>query len=226
MLKICRYQHTIWIYAFRFLKASLSLELGGQDSVNGTSHLKIIASIAKGHGDYAVAAAASITEALSYLHRSNNTDSIEQAQRALAAARSAQHDPAAQAVPQLASMTNFVDLCCSLQQNDSKQADGKMQPLHSTFDQSPEKWTTSGVCLIPVSKKTGSFATSAFLDCIVRLDWDQRPHLVLSYWPVQDLRALGFLLSGAGTAHKNSVDQKAEQYFHEAVTALRRKRLC
>ena len=190
--------------------------------MNGISQLKIIVSIAKGHGDHAIAAAASITEALSYLHRSYSTDSIEQTQRALAAARSAQLDPVAQAVPQLAVMTHFVDLCCSLLQNDPIQATRKMNAMTTVLDHDDVKWKVSGVCQIPITQRSGSPAISSFLDGIVRLDSERRPHLVLSFWPKQDVHALGYLLCGAVNAHLNSVTKKAEEYFKQAMNILRR----
>jgi Cohesin loading factor len=82
-------QHVPWIYAMRFLRASLALETSQtQETLIAVSLLKVVATLATSRGDHAVAAKASVVEALVHLQHATNLDGIEQAQRALAAARS------------------------------------------------------------------------------------------------------------------------------------------
>ncbi|KAL9116533.1 MAG: hypothetical protein Q9187_006938 [Circinaria calcarea] len=224
-LKITRYQHVAWVYAFRFLRASLSLQMSlHQETLIAMSHLKAITTLSGGRGDLAVSVTAWIIEALIHLHQSNSVESIEQAQHALAAARSSQLNPAAQEVPQLAAMTHFVDLCCSLQKNDPLQALPKMQAMQATLDQriSDKQWNDDGLYSIPISRESAmTLQGNGSPVGVVRVDSDQNTALVLNWLPREDIYALGYLLSGAVVIHRNAMDgQKSEQYLKEAQRLL------
>ena len=229
-LNYCRYGHIAWIYAFRFLRASLSLQVSSvQENLTAINHLRFITNLSNSRNDNAIAATASIMEALAHLHRSNSTESIEQAQRALAATRSAQLDPAAQSVPQLAAMAYFVDLCCSLQQNDPSQAIAKMTAMQTSLDQSISngQWTDDGLCYIPISRESGSsLQGNGSLSGIVKTSADQEYAMAISWLPREDIYELGYLLSAAVVMHRNATDgQKAEKYLKEASRTLEGRRL-
>lgn len=183
--------------------------------------MRIVASQASNRGDNAISATASAIEALSYLHRSNGPENIEQAQRALAAARGTQLDPAAQGIPQLAAMTHFVDLCCSLQQSDPLQGLTKMQAMQSFLDSSLEhsNWADDGVFHIPISQDTASI-----LQCggsaggVIRVNSAGHLTLAVVWMQKEEVYALGYLLSGAASFHRNAVDnERAERYLTEGI---------
>ena len=222
---IPRYQHVAWIYAFRFLRVALSLQISSrQETLVAISHLKIIATLASSRGDNAVSATASTIAALTHLRESNSAESIEQSQRALAAARSSQLDPAALAVPQLAAMMHFVDLCCSLQQSDPDHAVLKMQAMQATLDQATNdsNWTEDGICAIPISHNTsmdmrGNWSAQS----VIRTAPDGSLSFLMHWLPREDIYALGYLLSGAVKGNRNAMDgQKSEQYLKEGIRML------
>ena len=223
-----RYSHIAWIYAFRFLRASLSLKMASyQEFLVALTNLKLITTCANSRGDHAISAAGSITLALAYLHQSSNAESIEQAQRALASARSSQLDPTAQAVPQISTLTYFVDLCCSLQQNDPTQATPKMHAMQKTLDLlvTDKGWTDDGSCSIPITYQTAAtLQDSGSAAGIIRNDSNQNSTLLINWLPREDIYALAYLLSGAVSVHRNAMDgQKSESYLKEASRLIEGK---
>ncbi len=82
------YQDLFWIYSCRFLRVSFHLEIGAVNGINGALHdLRAISSLARSRRDDAVVLITATLEAQVYLLSSHH-DSPEQAQRALATARS------------------------------------------------------------------------------------------------------------------------------------------
>ena len=191
-----------------------------QESLAAISHLKVISILATNHRDMTVAATASAMEALVHLHRANSKESIEQAQRALAAARSSQLDPASQRVPQLASIIHFVDICCSLESIDPSQAIIKLKAMQQLFDTSSEdeNWSNDGLISVPVSQETAkAFQCSGSSAGVLRMDSTNTLNILVNWLSKEEIYATGYLLSGAVVLHKNAMDgHKAEQYLNEA----------
>lgn len=163
-------------------------------------------------------AVAATSEALIYLRLSTGAESIEQAQRALAVARSSQLDPAVAQIPQLAAMMHFVDLGWSLRTNDPVQAVSKLQAMQAALEtiHDGNAWTESGTFFVPISHTQDLLPASQ--TGIVRDDIDNSRKLLLDWVPKEDIYNLGFLLSGICTAHKNTLDGfKSEQMLKEGV---------
>jgi hypothetical protein len=189
-----------------------------QDILSAINHLRAISTISERYGDKAVLAVAATLEALIYLRLSTSAESIEQAQRALAMARSSQLDPAVAQIPQLAAMMHFVDLCWSLRINDPIQAILKLQAMQATLETIHDggSWTESGTFFVPISHSQGLLPASH--TGIVRDGTDNSRKLLLDWVPKEDIYNLGFLLSGICTAHKNTLDGfKSEQMLKEGV---------
>ncbi|CAD6578475.1 MAG: hypothetical protein ASARMPRED_008730 [Alectoria sarmentosa] len=103
------YQHIAWVYAFRFLKVSMHLELSShQDLIAAVNLFKSITSMSSGYGDKAILAIGTTLEALTCLRISSNAEYIEEAQRALAGVRSLQLDPATGELHQLTSHNGII----------------------------------------------------------------------------------------------------------------------
>ena len=217
------YKHVRWIYAFRFLRVSLSLDLAShQDTLSALAHLKMIAGVSKNHGHYAIFATASTLEALTHLRHSSSLESIEQAQRALAAARSIQMDSLLTRVPQLATLTYFVDLCCSLQNFDPVRATLKMQNMQAFLDPAIEDshWATDGRFCVPINQGDLSQANK-LQEGIVRIDSEGSLVLELNWLPKIDIYALAYLLSGATVCYLNASDgRKGEKFLQEGIRIL------
>ena len=217
------YKHVRWIYAFRFLRVSLSLDLAShQDTLAALTHLKLIAGVSKNHGHHAIFATASTLEALTHLRHSSSLESIEQAQRALAAARSIQMDSLVTKVPQLAALTYFVDLCCSLQNFDSTQATSKMQNMQAFLDLAIEDshWTQDERFSVPITLGESPQVNKQH-EGIVRTDSEGSLVLELGWLPKEDIYALAYLLSGAAVCYLNASDgRKGEKFLKEGIRML------
>lgn len=221
----CSYQHVVWVYAFRFLRVSLSLGFSShQEVVSAFSHLRSISDTAKKYGDTAVGATATTLEALVHLRDSGSAESIEQAQQAIAIARSSQLDPAVKDVPKLVIMTHFVDLCWSLRRFDPAQAMSKMQAMQATLEvlREPQSLADDGFLHVPVYH--GIHMAFGNHNGAVRKRQDGTQLLAFKWIPNQDIFSLGFLLSGICMAHKNAADgQKSESFLHEGIRTLTSK---
>ena len=217
------YKHVRWVYAFRFLRVSLSLDLSShQDTLAALTHLKLIASVSRSHGHLAIFATASTLEALNHLRNSSSLESIEQAQRALAAARSIQMNSLVTKVPQLAALTYFVDLCCSLQNFDPTQATLKMQNMQVFLDPAIDgsHWTRDGSFPVPINQGEPPQA-NRLSEGIVRTDTEGSWVLEFSWLPKEDIYALAYLLSGAAVGHRNASDgRKGEKFLKEGIRML------
>lgn len=216
------YQHIAWVYAFRFLKVSLHLELSShQDLLSGLTQLKSIINLSSRYGDKTILAIATTLEALTCLKVSSDVESIEQSQRALAAVRSLQLDPSMGELHQLTVLTSFADLCCHLQHFDPVQAMSKLQIMQTALKTVEEShtWTADGSFAIPIP-------ATRMLSCksqsgIIRNHDDGSLVLMFNWMPKEDIYTVGYLLSGVAMAHRNTTDgQKAEHMLEEGIRRL------
>lgn len=211
-----------WVYAFRFLRASLSLELSThQDTLSALSHLKITSSLAADNGDKAIVAVAKIMETMIHMQQSNSTEAFEQSQRSLAEARSCQMDPSVGSLPQLSALMQFLDLCSTLQKFDPSQAISKMKLMQASLESVPggNLWAEDGTFVIPIHQTDHSSSKSN--SGIIRSISDGSLGLTFNWLPREDVYLLGFLLSGIALTHRNTTDgQKAEQMLKEGLRTL------
>ena len=176
--------------------------------------------LAISQGDRAVAAMVAAIEALAHVHRSSAAESIEQAQRALAVARSSQLDQVAQGIHQLTILTLFVDISCNLRRDEFKQAGEKMKALHKVLEEHRDDkfWTHGSRILIPISSRSASIvATNGSSGGIIQPDAAGRPSLLITWLPKDEIYTLGYMMSAAVAINRNTVDRKAEEYFKEAL---------
>ena len=213
------YQHVAWAYAFRFLRVFLSISLSNhQDIISALGHLRNILAMSSTWGDQAISAIASTLEALIYLRESNSAESIEQAQCALANARSSQLDSMVGAVSQITALVQFADLCCTLEKFDPNQAVSKMHVMQATLEKVNEGhgWTEDGSFAVPIAHP--AVIKPATQNGVIRSSSDGSLILLFNWMPRGDIYNLGFLLSSIAIAHKNSSDgQKAEQMLKEGI---------
>ena len=216
------YQHIAWVYAFRFLKVSLHLELSShQDLVAALAQLRGIAAMSNDFGDRTVLAIATTMEALTCLRVSNDAESIEQAQRALASVRSLQLHPKVAELHQLAVLTSYVDLCCQLQNFDPKQALEKYQVMQNALKSVEEShsWTADGSFAIPIPGARMPSCKSR--SGVIRKEDDGSLVLMFNWMPNEDIYTVGYLLSGVAMSHRNMTDgQKSEHMLEEGIRRL------
>ncbi|KAL8943933.1 MAG: hypothetical protein Q9216_000745 [Gyalolechia sp. 2 TL-2023] len=214
------YQHTAWVYAFRFLKVSLSLKLSShQDVLSAFAQLRSISALADQLGDKAILAIASTLEALVHLRESSSAESIEQAQRALALARSLQLDSTIGQMSQIVVLINIVDLSCSLQHFDPSQAVSKMQAMQASLESHNDTWHGDGSFLIPVKSQGASRAPNG--NGIVRMGSKGSLSIMFSWTPWADIYALGYLFSSMAIAHRSTSDGlRSEHMLEEGMRYL------
>lgn len=215
----CRYRHSAWEYAFRFLRVTLSLSCTShQDSVQALHHLHKITAMASRNGDRAVSVMAAVIEALAHLQQGTSSDSIEQAQRAVAAARSHQLNDELRHIPQLTTLIQMVDICCSVLEYDVNQSGQKLKVMQALMDEtlSDGNWRPDGSFSVPLAGKSAG-PSSIDTGDILQV---QNGTLFLSFnWlPQHDLYTLCYFLSSITLSAKNSYDgRKAEKYLEEGL---------
>ncbi|EEP78657.1 conserved hypothetical protein [Uncinocarpus reesii 1704] len=217
------YRHIAWEYAFRFLRVTLSLSSPShQDFVAAVHNLQKLSSMASRTGDKAVVVVSSIIEALTHLQHSSNGDAIEQAQRAIATARSHQTNESVAAGPHVDTMFQVADICCSILEYDIAQASQKLQVLQKNMDQNINSplWQDDGSFSISLSSEAIKQSTVEFGD-ILRAS-NGTVELVLNWLPEADLYALCYFLSSVTLGARNSQDgHKAEKYLQEGLRMIR-----
>ncbi|CAG8175824.1 unnamed protein product [Penicillium olsonii] len=213
------YRHAAWEYAFRFLRVTLSLSCPShQDSVQALHHLHKITAMASRNGDKAVSAMAAVIESLAHLQQGTSSDSIEQAQRAVAAARSHQLNDELRHIPQVTTMIQMVDICCSVLEYDVNQSGQKLKVMQALMDEtlSDSNWRPDGSFAVPLNGKSAG-PSSIDTGDILQV---QNGTLLLSFsWlPQHDLYTLCYFLSSMTLSAKNSYDgRKAEKYLEEGI---------
>ena len=220
LLTVLREGHISWLYALRFLRVSLSLDMGQQqETLAALTQLKLTASLATGRSDIAVAATACAIEAMTHINRSKTLEAIEQAQRALATVRSAQNNPQAGKVPVLSVIAYFVDLTCSLFKDEMSIAASKMSSMHATLEElrNHPGWTLDGTFLVPISQQSARTVQGrGSTHGIVITPESGQTYLRIKWLPKDEIYTLGYLLSAAVTMNKNHQDMVAEKYLQEA----------
>ncbi|PGH04713.1 hypothetical protein GX51_03380 [Blastomyces parvus] len=217
------YRHTAWEYAFRLLRVTLSLSSSAQqDTAAALQNLQKVSSLASRNGDKAIFVVSSVIEALVRLQHSSGHDAIEQAQRALATARSYQLDNKVLDIPQISTMIQMMDICCSLLEYDVKQSSEKLQIMQKVMDQKIDdpQWQNDGSFSVPLSHRTISPSTVEPTD-ILQVE-NGNVLLTLRWLPEHDLYALCYFLSSVTLTAKNSHDgHKAEKYLGEGLKMIR-----
>jgi len=185
-------------------------------------NLHRISNLANRNRDKAVSVISAVTEALAHLQQSTSPDSIEQAQRALAIARSHQLDDEVRDIPQISTLIQMVDISCSLLEYDINQSAQKLQIMQTLMDQkiNDPHWRDDGSFSIPLNGKSVG-PSSADTGDILQVE-NGTLVLTLNWLPQHDLYALCYFLSSVTMSAKNSHDgRKAEKYLEEGLRMIR-----
>jgi Cohesin loading factor len=219
---VATYRHVAWEYAFRFLRAMVSLSMHShQDCVPAVHQLQKIADLAHRRGDHAVFAFASVTEALAHF-QSSGPDSVDQAQRALAAARQLQLNEDVNSIPQIQVLVQYIDLCCSLRQSKLEQIGQNLSTMQQIMDQIVDdtNWLDDGSIFLPLARKSVQDIPLTGGDIVQ--ERNGRLVLTLTWLPKKDVYTIGYLLSAVATSQKNAQgDHKAELFLDEGLALVR-----
>jgi Cohesin loading factor len=217
-----RFNHTPWIYAFRFLRVFLSLQIGDSlhEHAAAIQHLHAIQKLAEVARDDAVLVTAATVEAMAHL-RSGSAESTQHAQRAVAAARTLQLKPSVEGtIDQIWAMLDCIDLACSLLDYNPDQAGQKMDVMQKLLDEKRARftWADDGSFAVPINLSYDMSITNVTNGIFDRTERGQ-DKLKLSWLNWQDLYALGFHMSGLASHLKSSMD-KAQKYYQEGLKAM------
>lgn len=213
--------HVPWVYAMRFLRVALSLEMNQtQETLTALSQLKVINSTATSRKDHAVAAVANSIEALIQIHRSTSTESIELTQHALASARSVQLDSQAKGIHHLTAMTHFVDVLCSIYQASQTEAHTKMTGMNAFLEKCKDypTWTANGEFSVPLNEITSQSSRAvASENGVVHIDEQGQVYLRMRWLPKDEIYTLAYIISAAVLISRNAQDgHQAEQSLQNA----------
>lgn len=189
-----------------------------------------LASLARNQRDISVFITATAFEAL--LHSRNpGSDSIHQAQQAIAAARTYQLGDQAKELNPVFALLDMVDLSCSLQSNIGRQASVKMTAMHHTIDEKISTQDPNGTdnFSVPLDRKYGEDLT-ANTGGIFERDSKGRDRLCFSWLNCRDIYILAYFLCGVGSFLPAALDRKAtpqdrtaEQYLQMALSYVNGK---
>ncbi|KAK6432434.1 hypothetical protein LTR95_011391, partial [Oleoguttula sp. CCFEE 5521] len=207
-----------WVYAFRFLRISLSMQPDGPSETASTlKQLAELTAEADARQDVSVQIVAASLEAIMRVHYSK-PDALESAQRALTAARTHQLAPEMEQLPQMCALLDCVDLACSLSEYQNEQAKSKTDRLHHDLDKRTRTnaWSKDGTFLITLGEAAsegieadtaGIFRRTASGELALSFQWLSRSQLYM----------LGYSLTGSGLLWRNSEDKKAETFIAQGL---------
>ncbi|KAF2397196.1 hypothetical protein EJ06DRAFT_559312 [Trichodelitschia bisporula] len=217
---VTAYRYSSWVYAFRFLQVSFSLQIGTHhELLSAINNLQALSKIADKKGDSAVLATAATLEALAHL-RSGSPDCIEQAQRAIAAARTHQVTWSHEFVPVWA-LLHCMDLQCSLLQYNPEQAMIKMRAMQQHMDEhsNDPDWRDDGSFYIPLSRYEAATAAATLETGGIfrRLSGGASDQLAFSWTQPHNFYTYTYLLSGIAVQLKQPNDSHGLTYLEEGL---------
>ncbi|KAE9978952.1 hypothetical protein EG328_001160 [Venturia inaequalis] len=200
------YEQIQWVYAFRFLRASLSIELASHhDVASAIDNLHKVNELAESRGDCAILVVSHTFEAMIHL-QSLTSDNVEQAQRSVAAARTHQLQSSVKDLTQIWALLDCIDLACSLLEYQHDQQSHKVEVMQKLMDDAigSEAWRMDGQFAVPLESSPSSLTEST---CGIFERTKGKDHLMFSWLRSRDLWALCYLLSGIA-ASKGGIDRK------------------
>lgn len=212
------YRHLHWSYAFRLLR--IEMVSAGDDAKNYKAVLQAIsdlAGIAEREGETNVCAFAYLSEAMIQL-RIASGDSLSEARKKVAMAKSRMGDDPTRSPIQLAAQANMLDLACELMVPCARDAAPKVKVMQEMMDRSikASNWRANGAFELSLSDPISADAVS---DCdgVFSVDDQGNSCLALNWLTRTELFAVGYLLSGIATLQKSGVDAKASQYLQAGL---------
>ena len=220
------YNHVQWIYAFRFLRVSLSLRSPQAEINAALQHLRVVSSLAEGHRHIPLLVISLVTETLLQI-QVGTPESVELAQRALAAAKRFQLHESLVQVPQLMAMVKILDLACELVFSTAGQDKSRMATMQEMMDSANRstEWGADGIFAVPTTLPAPEeLAEDA--NGIFRRDASGCYALVFGWLRKTELYSTGYLLSAVVSLQRNCLDERQEKYLKEGIKMTDGKSKC
>lgn len=215
------YGHTPWVYAMRLLRVSFTFQAGitNQDLASAIQNLKSISQLAAEDDDGAISLISATYEALLHL-RSMSSSCVEDAQRAIAAAKSLQFHPLAQSLKQIWTFLECIEVICYLMEGNAAKAAQKAEALAPVMDQmraSPRK-NDDGMLFVPLAGSPRALTEST---CGIFQRQEGRDHLVFRWITERDLWTFCYLLNAIAAQTRAAVEAKAEAYVQQGLKIMK-----
>jgi hypothetical protein len=205
------FQHIPWVYAFRFLKVSLALQIPGRiEAVSALQQLHAILPYAEKRGDRAVYVACNALEALVHL-RSGAADRVEHAQRAIAAARSLQLQLSAEQLGSFGTLLDIIDVACGIHNGAPDNAKSTALIAGVLDEKFSSMRPDTRTITVAIERGSGDNLTTD-TGGIFRKDSIGRDELVFAWLPKEDLQTLCFYVC----AFDQHVHDRGFKYIKEA----------
>lgn len=196
------------------------------DALAALQNLRSISALAESKGDIGIFITCAAFEAMAHL-RISAPDSIEQAHRAIASARSYQLEVPPTAIPQVWALLDVIDLVCILEQGHSPdQIQEKIRALSQTLDNdlvdSPSmNWKEDGLFMVAVAEGDSSLVQQS--GGIFQRTRAGRTALTFSWLPQRDLYLVGYYLNGLTRMQVTVKDNvsKANSYLQTGLKATK-----
>jgi len=201
---VIAYQSVTWVFALRFLRVSLHMQLATQHDLQAALvDLKAIADLSRKRQEKAIAVLAAVLQAMVHL-RTRDPEAVSSAQTALATARAQQLDESVNSVPQLEALILLVDLACSLSPWDPVGAKEKMRDMQVYLDETSSftSWTKDGVLAIPIIRAGNAGLTEAESGGIFKRDEAGDDYMLFAWLSRSDVYMIGMLFSCAASYPK------------------------
>ncbi|KAI0005172.1 cohesin loading factor-domain-containing protein [Xylariaceae sp. FL0662B] len=218
-------KHSHWIYAFRFLKASLYLQSANPSEAHALENLKAITSLASQRGDRAIFVVASLLEGLSLL-KTMRDDAIVRIQACIAQAMKYQLEDSTH-IPQLDVLALMLDLACSLHQKSVQTIARKLNDLQARMDASLQdtSWgLLNNELLLPIRKQPSNVPViSNDTSAILRpgVEGDPCDYLAMSFWSKFEAFTVTYTYSGLALLYQTPRnDKRIFQLWEEALAQL------
>lgn len=215
-------EHTVWVYALRFLRVSLSMQSQPHpDTPGAIQNLSSICITAEQMGDVSINFTAATLEALLYL-RNPGSESAKQAHLCIGSARKYQLQTNVEELGPVITLLNCVDLASSLMQHSSEQASAKLKEVVRLEDQtmhSGKSAADKGVLRVPCDRSRGGSLTS-FTDGIFEKLPDGRDAISFTWAHPNDLFITGFFLAAVTKSLNSSMDRTAEDCLRQGMKLI------
>lgn len=215
------YNHVPWVYALRFLRVSFSFKLGSshQDVASAVQNLKAISQLAADNDDGAVSLLSATYEAMFHL-RSMTASSAEDAKRAVAAAKSLQFHPLAQALDQVWALLDCVEIICCLVEGNHNMAAQKAEQMAPRMDDyhAHPNVEENGQLLVPLQGSPTSLTENT---SGIFLQINNTDHLQFRWLPRRDLWAFCYLLNAIAAQTRGFAESKAETYIQQGLKLIK-----
>jgi hypothetical protein len=187
--EVQQFKYTVWEYAFRFLRVSLTLQLPGRVEVaKALVHLHAIRELAEYRRDRAVYIVSNILEAMVHL-RSAATDRVEQAQRAITLARKFQLQLSAEQLGSFGTLLALVDVVCSVHNGAPDNAKSAALIASAPDEETASLLSDTGNITLAIEQSSGGNLTTD-TGGIFRKNAAGYDELVFSWLPREDLHTL------------------------------------